>query len=121
MHNPPSSTHRSSRHLSSLLEHALTVAALVRPLVDAIQRKDRDLASQVRRAVNSIGLNCAEAQGSAAGNARLRFESALGSLYEGRTGLLLAVAWGYFTPSAATEALESMNHLGARLYGIARR
>jgi four helix bundle protein len=117
MHNPPSST----LHASSVLEHALAVAALVRPLVDGIQRKDRDLASQVRRAVNSIALNTAEAQGSASGNARLRFESALGSLYEARAGIQLALVWGYCTQSAAREALASMHHLGARLYGIARR
>ncbi|HEY5961175.1 MAG TPA: hypothetical protein VIV60_31675 [Polyangiaceae bacterium] len=41
--------------------------------------------------------------------------------YEAPTGILLAVAWGYFAQSAATEALETMNHLSARLYGIARR
>ena len=85
MHKPTSST---------LLENALTVAALARPLVDAIQRKDRDLASQVRRAVSSIALNVAEAHGVASGNSRLRFETALGSLYEAQAGLKLALAWG---------------------------
>jgi hypothetical protein len=51
MHNPQSST---------VLEHAIAIAELARPLVDTIQRRDRDLASQVRRAISSIvcGLGC---------------------------------------------------------------
>jgi hypothetical protein len=52
MHNPQSST---------VLEHAIAIAELARPLVDTIQRRDRDLASQVRRAISSIALNAAEA------------------------------------------------------------
>ena len=39
---------------SSVLEHALSVVALSRPLVEAIQRKDRDLASQLCRAISSV-------------------------------------------------------------------
>jgi four helix bundle protein len=97
------------------------VAALARPLVESIQRRDRDLASQVRRAINSIGLNLAEAQGVASGNARLRYETALGSLYEARAGLQLALAWGYFTESDAAEALLSLHRLGARVYGMSKR
>lgn len=120
---PPGSSSQCFTPLSStLLEHALTVAELARPLVEAIQRKDRDLASQVRRAVNSIALNVAEAHGAAgSGNSRLRFESALGSLYEARAGLRLALAWGYFSQSAAAPALDAMDRLGARVYGMTKR
>ena len=112
MHNPRS---------DSILEHALGVVEFCRPLVEVIQRRDRDLASQVRRAANSIVLNIAEGFGCAAGNARLRFESALGSLYEAQTGLRLAIAWGYFSQAAADEVLESMHCLGGRIYGLGRR
>jgi four helix bundle protein len=112
MHNPQSST---------VLEHAIAIAELARPLVDTIKRRDRDLASQVRRAISSIALNAAEAQGVGAGNARVRFESALGSLYEAQAGLRLAVAWGYFTHAAAGEVLESMHALGRRVFGLCRR
>jgi four helix bundle protein len=90
-------------------------------VVETIQRKDRDLASQVRRAVSSIALNAAEAQGNAGGNSRLRFESALGSLYKAQAGIRLAVAWGYFSQAVAAEVLESMNRLGGRIYGLVRR
>ena len=105
----------------SILEHALEVARLARPLVEAIQRRDRDLASQVKRAINSVALNSAEAQGNAGGNTRVRLESALGSLYEARAGIRLAIVWGYVTQAAANEALASMNRLGGRLFGLLRK
>lgn len=106
---------------SSIVEHAIGLAALSRPLVDAIQRKDRDLASQVRRAVSSIALNAAEAQGNAGGNSRVRFESALGSLYEAKAGIQLAIAWGYISEAASEQVLESMHCLGGRVFGLVRR
>jgi four helix bundle protein len=112
MHNPKD---------TSILQHALEIATLARPLVEAVQRKDRDLASQVRRAVSSIALNLAEARGNAGGNTRVRLESALGSLYEAQAGIRLAIAWGYFSQAAANEVLASMHRLGGRVYGVARR
>jgi four helix bundle protein len=106
---------------SSILEHALEIAGLARPLVEVITRKDRDLASQVRRAISSTALNVAEAQGNAGGNSRLRFQSALGSLYEAQAGIRLATEWGYFSPAAAHELLVSMDCLGGRVFGLLRR
>jgi four helix bundle protein len=103
------------------LDEVLQVIALARQLVEGIARRDRDLASQVRRAFSSVALNVAEAGGAATGNARLRFESALGSLYEARAGLRVAVAWGFVSASACAAALEASDRLGARLYGLAHR
>jgi len=80
---------------------------MARPLVEAIQRKDRDLASQLRRAISSIALNVAEGLGNTAGNSRLRFETARGSLKEAQAGIRVAVAWGYVSDVAATPLLES--------------
>jgi len=34
------------------MEHAINIAELARPLVETIQRKGRDLASQLRRAIS---------------------------------------------------------------------
>jgi len=53
--------------------------------------------------------------------ARLRFETALGSLNEAQAAIRVAVAWGYFTQGAANAAVESMNSLGGRIFGLARR
>ena len=111
---------------SSILEHSLVTIALCRPVVEAVQRKDRDLASwffnhssasQIRRAVSSVSLNLAEGFGASRGNSRLRFESALGSLYEARAGVRVALAWGFVTADAAQAVLQSMESLGGRVFG----
>jgi len=112
MHNPRS---------DSISQHALEVVELCRPLVEVIQRRDRDLASQLRWAVSSIALNLAEGFGVAGGRARVRFETAHGSLHEARAGIRLAVAWRYVTGAACTEALTSLDALGARVFGLVRR
>ena len=105
----------------SIVEHALTVVSLARPLVEAVQRKDRDLGSQLRRAISSIALNCAEGLGNAAGNCRLRFETARGSLKEAQAGIGVAVACGYVSKDSVANLLQSMDVLGGRIYGMVRR
>ncbi len=47
----------------SLLEQSLLIIGLAHPLVEAIARRDRDLASQARRALIGIALNAAEGSG----------------------------------------------------------
>jgi len=92
---------------------------LSRPLVEAVQRRDRDLASQLRRAISSISLNFAEGFGCTGGSARARFETARGSLNEAKTGIQLAVAWRYVSRADADAAavVEALHALGGRVYG----
>jgi four helix bundle protein len=106
---------------SSIVSFSLEVVALCRPLVEAVQRKDRDLASQLRRAISSITLNLAEGFGCTQGHARLRFETALGSLNEAQAGIQLALAWGYVSNAAVADALAAMSRLGGRIVGLVRR
>ena len=63
----------------------------------------------------------AEGFGCSGGNARPRFETALGSLKEAQAGFRVAVAWGYISPTAAAEALASVHSLGGKVYGLVRR
>ena len=49
------------------------------------------------------------------------FESALGSLYEARAGVRVAVAWGFVAADAAQAVLQSMESLGGRVFGLVRR
>jgi four helix bundle protein len=104
-----------------LLEQIIAIIEHVRPLLEAIRRKDRDLASQLQRALNSIGLNVAEGFGSQAGNARLRFQCAHGSLYEAQAALRLAAAWGHVDGQNCAAAVQALDTLGARLFGLSRR
>jgi four helix bundle protein len=71
--------------------------------------------------MSSVGLNLAEAFGTAAGNARLRFESARGSLYETQAGIGIAVAWGFVAQEDVAPALDAIDALGARIFGLSRR
>jgi four helix bundle protein len=104
-----------------LLEQIISIIERVRPLLEAIRRKDRELASQLGRALNSIGLNVAEGFGSQAGNARLRFQSAHGSLYEAQAALRLAAAWGHVDGQSCAAVVQALDSLGARLFGLSRR
>ena len=62
-----------------------------------IERADRDLGRQLRRAAASVVLNMAEASGSSGGTRRERYRTALGSLYEVHACLQVAEAFGYTT------------------------
>src|SRR3972149_2045212 len=83
---------------------ALEAIRRLRPVVEKVQRRDRDLADQLRRAASSVVLNVAEAQGARGGNRRLRFETALGSATEASSALEVAVAWGYVAKQEIVEA-----------------
>ncbi len=103
-----------------VLEQVVSVVTICRPLVELIKHKDRDLASQLRRALSSAGLNAAEAFGNSSGNARLRFLAAKGSLYEAQAGIQIAVAWGYLSHEQTSAALNAIDKLAGRVYGLAR-
>ena len=84
---------------------ARQVVQRLAPIVDAVRRRDRSLADQLRRAAQSVVLNVAEAQGSDAGNARARFATACGSAKETRAALHVAADWGY----VAAEDVEPLD------------
>lgn len=104
-----------------LLEQSITIIGQARPLIEAIGRKDRELESQLRRSLGSVALNVAEGFGAHAGNARLRFRTALGSLYESQAALQVAAAWGYVEQQAANRIVAALEAFGGRLYGLSRR
>lgn len=116
----PRGSMRTLTH-QDVLDHAVQVITLARPVVEAVTRRDRELGSQLRRAMSSVALNIAEGFGTEAGNARLRFQTARGSLYEARVGILVAAAWGYISADEARPLLDLVNSLGGRVYGLARR
>ena len=104
-------------HLQPLLEFAVGVVRRARPVA---QRCDRSLADQLRRSVNSVVLNLAEAGGSDPGNRRARLATARGSAFEARAAIQLAAAWGYIDDDLATSLDRDLDRLSARLYGLAR-
>ena len=77
----------------------------LREVLPVVRKRDKSLFEQIHRAMNSVVLNIAEADGNDAGTAKARFASACGSAKEVRAGLQLAVAYGY-VPSARVQAVD---------------
>ena len=78
---------------------------LTAPVADCIARKDRDLASQYRRALSSVALNTAEGSNQRGARRVSHYSIALGSAEEAFSALVTAAAWGYLPePSAEIRA-----------------
>ncbi|AKU99816.1 hypothetical protein AKJ09_06480 [Labilithrix luteola] len=74
---------------------AIGLIADVAPIAAAIALHDRDLASQLRRALSSVTLNIAEGSGQIGGRRRNHYAIALGSAKEAHCALETGKAWGY--------------------------
>jgi four helix bundle protein len=77
----------------------------LRTVVTAIERHDRDLADQLRRAASSVTLNLAEGSRSKGGNKQKHFAIAHGSANEVRAALQVAHAWGWLSDAATPFAI----------------
>ena len=95
---------------------SLQLVSSLRQVVPVLERSDRDLADQMRRAANSIVLNIAEGQRSAKGNKHKHYAIAHGSANEVRAALELAVAWGWIGDTDQSCAI--VDHLLALLWGL---
>jgi four helix bundle protein len=80
-------------------QRALQAASGLRQVLPVVRKRDKSLFEQISRAMNSVVLNIAEADGNDAGTARARFSSVCSSAKEVRAGLQLAVAYGYIQSS----------------------
>ncbi len=90
---------RREQHTESLMlrihDDMLEAIRTMRPLLAAIERRDKDLGSQLRRASSSVVLNVAEGSGSFGGVRTQRYRTALGSARETVACLQVAEAFGY--------------------------
>ncbi|MFI5300332.1 MAG: four helix bundle protein, partial [Polyangiales bacterium] len=73
----------------------LEIVAASRPLLVQIERRDRDLGRQLRRAVASVALNLAEGMYSRGALRTARYHTALGSMRETTACFEVARAFGY--------------------------
>ena len=97
---------------------ALKVIHCIRETLVRLERRDRSLGDQARRAATSIVLNIEEGNRRKGGDREHHFRIAAGSAAELRAALLIAVAWGYI--AEPTEVLGHLDRLGGLLYGLTR-
>ncbi|WP_394847928.1 four helix bundle protein [Pendulispora brunnea] len=103
------------------LELALQCIETLRPTVARIQRCDRDLSEQLRRALSSVALNIAEGNRSQGGHRIARFSTAAGSNSESRAALRVAVAWGYVQQREIDAGEQSLDRVAAMLHRLGAR
>ena len=101
-------------------EVALEMAAELRPGLDALGRRDRDLADQVRRAAASVVLNIAEGAGRRGKDRIQHYRIAAGSAGETAVALRLAKAWGYLAGADVQVAEALLVRVQAMLWKLTR-
>ena len=92
----------------------LEMAGEAAELAQRIERRDRDLARQLRRAAASVALNTAEGMSSTAGHKRERYQTALGSAREVMACADVARAMRYIGDIDA-KVIDRMDHVIAAL------
>jgi four helix bundle protein len=100
-------------------EVSVQLVQSLRELVPLIERSDRDLADQLRRAASSVVLNLAEGQRSTKGNRHKHYAIAHGSANEVKAALELARAWGWI--DSAGQAPQLLDQLLRLLWGLTHR
>jgi four helix bundle protein len=99
-------------------QSALEMIAALRPIVRAIERQDRALGIQIRRAASSVSLTLGEGTYSRKGNQPARFHEALASGNEVRTAIEVALAWGYVTRPQVAEAQAVIDRMMAMIWRL---
>ena len=102
------------------LELSLDVIRSLRGVLPRIQRQDRDLARQIRRAVSSVALNLGEGNRRQGGDRKHLWRIAAGSAEEVRTALRVAEAWGFVSGRTISRALERIDRLLGMLWSLTR-
>jgi len=104
-----------------ILDDIVQAVGVVHQLCGVIARKDPDLSKQVKRAINSVGLNAGEGLGAQGGNRTARLESAMGSGREAIVGLRIAGAAGYLDAERVAMEVDAIDRIVAILYKLAHR
>ena len=96
----------------------LDVIRSMRGALGAIDKRDPDLARQLRRAASSVVLNIAEGSGSFGRVRTVRYRTALGSARETLACLRTAEAFGYVEP-VSNPIMDRMNRIIGTLVRVA--
>jgi four helix bundle protein len=101
-----------------IYDDMLEAVRTMRGALAAIEKRDPDLARQLRRAASSVVLNLAEGSGSFGRVRTVRYRTALGSARETLACLRVAESFGY-VPAVPPGVLDSMNRVVGTLVRVA--
>jgi four helix bundle protein len=110
-HNHPNRTFHA-------FEVALELVRAIRPLLERIERRDRNLGQQLRRAAGSVPSNLAEGNRRSGQDRAYHFRVAMGSADEIRSHLRVAAAFGYVGERDVEPALELADRVIAMAYRL---
>ena len=102
-----------------VIDQIIEITTKLRYVIDAIARKDADLARQIRRSWTSTAQNAAEGQRQRGAKSLNRFDDAMGSGRETFISLRMAVALGYIEDQATEALVSEMDGVVAQLYRLA--
>ena len=100
------------------LEMAIQIAKALRVPVERIRLHDRDLADQLKRAVNDLALAMSEGSRREGRDRMQFFRAASGSASEARTAVELALAWGIVDAGLVEEGLALLDRELAMLWRL---
>jgi four helix bundle protein len=104
-----------------IVDDIVQTVGTIHGLCRVIARHDPDLCKQLKRAVNSVGLNAGEGLAARGGNRTVRIESAMNSGREVIFGLRIAGAAGYLDAECVAKEVDSVDRIVATLYKLAYR
>jgi four helix bundle protein len=104
-----------------ILDDIVNTVGRIHRLCRILARHDPDLGKQLRRAVNSLGLNAGEGLYARGGNRTVRIESAMTSGREVILGLRIAGAAGYLEAARVASEVDDIDRIVATLYNLAYR
>ena len=95
----------------------LEVMRGLRPVMCEIERRDPDLARQMRRAASSVALNVSEGMYSRGKNRGARYHNAMGSMQETRSCIDVGVVLGYID-GVDGSLLDQIDRIQATLFKL---
>ena len=111
-------TNNDSKPSFHAYDVAVELARAARPLVERIERRDRALAVQLRRALSSAGLNIREGNRLVGGDRLHSFRIRAGSADEVVGALEIAEALGYVGRAEIAPSLALADRVLAMLYRL---
>ena len=103
------------------LNVSIEVIKELRKIVAGLQRRDQDLADQIRRAASSAALNVAEGSKRSGKDAAHFYRIAAGSYAETRAALEIARGWGHLDAMDLAPVAELLDRQAALMYRLNHR